>query len=649
MNSKALFGPLLVCALFWALGSSTPIAAGGGDEQVSTPQDRPIPPGCPVSNVVAAFGNIPPRGGQPVQFLWGPFGKPDFGSPFPCKHFQGIASMEAHNGTQYFFLTRSGNKTASCDDPDDPGELWVFRDDDPPTACHRIVFDGSPGRPGWMHPGGVQLIDGVLVVPVEKKWPEGGGGAILLFDVQDPEEPEFLKQIEQFGTTVLKPPGVVAVTKMPDGKYLFAVTGGDYDGTDTVWFGLSASTDLRHPDLAIDFYDDWKHAELGPDKDKWSCGRSSVFCGDFGFQTLNFIRDTNGALYIAGTDNDTSPIDSGEDWARLFRVYPGPGNTTLAYAAERHLYVGDPENMGDLDAAGGFYVTPSGHLILYTCDHNGDDTRALGGRFESTYYNDAIPPVTTHTLAGILGEHGWYVSPVQVTLNASDTCGSGAELTQYSIDSGAWQTYTGPFVYSAGGSHDVRYRSQDTAGNWESEKTVSFRIDTVTPTGSIGLNHDASRTHSALVQVNPSASDAHSGVWQMRLRDAGGSWAAWQGYTGSAVLWQLPATTGRSYSVEAQFKDWAGNVSQVYTDDIYLDIYPSRPRSSGYLLAASTWGACGTGDSSANYLRQGTLGQPSMIGQLSSANYAVSSGYWAVQGKGMGVGFIYLPLVLRNR
>ncbi len=257
---------------------------------------------------------------------------------------------------------------------------------------------------------------------------------------------------------------------------------------------------------------------------------------------------------------------------------------------------------------------------------------------------DTTPPATTCSLSGTSGENDWYISNVQVTLNASDSGGSGLKLTQYKIDDGSWQTYSGPFTVSGDDRHTIYYKAQDKAGNWEAEKRAYASIDTVAPTGSFTLNSDATTTPSVLVWANPSASDATSGLALMRLRDAGGEWSDWRSYA-SRALWQLPAVTGNSCTVETQFKDRAGHQSAVYQASILLDIYPDRPSSANYRLARSTWGAAPGDGQSANYRLQGTLGQPSMIGIMSSAHYRLSSGYWLEQGWGYTV---YLPLVLRN-
>ncbi len=93
---------------------------------------------------------------------------------------------------------------------------------------------------------------------------------------------------------------------------------------------------------------------------------------------------------------------------------------------------------------------------------------------------DTIAPVTAVSLSGTLSG-GIYISPVTVTLSASDS-GSGVAATYYQIDGGALLTYAGPFSVSATGSHTVIFHSRDVAGNVESNKATAFTIKAPTST-----------------------------------------------------------------------------------------------------------------------------------------------------------------------
>jgi subtilase family serine protease len=93
---------------------------------------------------------------------------------------------------------------------------------------------------------------------------------------------------------------------------------------------------------------------------------------------------------------------------------------------------------------------------------------------------DTIAPVTAVSLSGTLSG-GIYISPVTVTLSASDS-GSGVAATYYQIDGGVLLTYAGPFSVSATGAHTIVFHSTDVAGNVESNKSTSFTIKALTST-----------------------------------------------------------------------------------------------------------------------------------------------------------------------
>jgi hypothetical protein len=98
-----------------------------------------------------------------------------------------------------------------------------------------------------------------------------------------------------------------------------------------------------------------------------------------------------------------------------------------------------------------------------------------GSQFIWKYVSpDTIPPVTTCTLTGEMSE-GIYVSNVTVTLTATDN-GSGVDYTTYKLDTGAWTTYSTPFIVTEDGSHTVLFYSVDRNGNIEQQQTSTFTI-----------------------------------------------------------------------------------------------------------------------------------------------------------------------------
>jgi FtsP/CotA-like multicopper oxidase with cupredoxin domain len=128
------------------------------------------------------------------------------------------------------------------------------------------------------------------------------------------------------------------------------------------------------------------------------------------------------------------------------------------------------------DYAGPFDVaTPGAHQVEYrSIDRKGN----VGEAKTATIKIDAGAPTTTHTLDPASPDAPlglFYLSAVTVKLAAGDgPDGSGVTLTEYRIDDGDWQKYEAPFTVTGIGMRTVTYRSRDTAGNAEADKTVSW-------------------------------------------------------------------------------------------------------------------------------------------------------------------------------
>ena len=92
--------------------------------------------------------------------------------------------------------------------------------------------------------------------------------------------------------------------------------------------------------------------------------------------------------------------------------------------------------------------------------------------------------------------------------------------------------------------------------------------DTVSPAGSVQIDSGARRTTTRAVALDLNATDPtpSSGLDSMRLKNAGGSWSAWQPYAESKG-WKLTRGAGKK-TVYAQYRDAAGNVSARTSDSI---------------------------------------------------------------------------------
>jgi hypothetical protein len=189
---------------------------------------------------------------------------------------------------------------------------------------------------------------------------------------------------------------------------------------------------------------------------------------------------------------------------------------------------------------------------------------------------DSVKPNTTDTLAGTQGTNGWFTSaPVSVALNASDST-SGVAITYYAVDGGGQQTYAGSaFLISSEGIHRISFWSVDVAGNTESVKGDTIKIDTVKPntTDTLSGVQGSKGWFTSAVNVALTASDDTSGVAATYyIIDDGGP----QTYTGSAFsVSQQGAHQIALWSVDA-----AGNAESAELDHFTIDsVKPSTSDS----------------------------------------------------------------------
>jgi len=120
----------------------------------------------------------------------------------------------------------------------------------------------------------------------------------------------------------------------------------------------------------------------------------------------------------------------------------------------------------------------------YMIDENNKDRYPLVKPW--THPTDSTPPATTISLSGVLGDNDWFTSDVSVTLSATDD--TEVAKTEYSFNNTTWITYTAPFTITDEGETVVYYKSTDKAGNLETVKTKTIRIDKTKPKANAGTD-----------------------------------------------------------------------------------------------------------------------------------------------------------------
>jgi plastocyanin len=176
---------------------------------------------------------------------------------------------------------------------------------------------------------------------------------------------------------------------------------------------------------------------------------------------------------------------------------------------------------------------------------------------------DTTAPTPRAQVTGTQNAQGQYVGSASVAVTATDEAGgSGVDRIEYAIgDTGAWQPYTAPVVVDQVGSHKVRYRAVDKAGNVSAEKSADFTVvappsdDTAPPdtSATVSGEQNPDGTYVDMATVTVSASDTGSGVNTIEYAVNDGSW---QPYTMPVMVHQVG-----SHTVRYRATDKAGNVA----------------------------------------------------------------------------------------
>ncbi len=125
------------------------------------------------------------------------------------------------------------------------------------------------------------------------------------------------------------------------------------------------------------------------------------------------------------------------------------------------------------------------------------------------------------------------------------------------------------------GEISVSLSVRDLVGNYGFPLVWSFSVDTEGPSGTIMVNNGDEMTTSTIVTLNLTSEDDNSEVEQMMIsNDNIFDTETWETFSTLRRNWVLPAINGER-QVYAQFKDEAGNVSEVVSDKINLVIIAS--------------------------------------------------------------------------
>lgn len=272
----------------------------------------------------------------------------------------------------------------------------------------------------------------------------------------------------------------------------------------------------------------------------------------------------------AGAEAETSfkiaPLPADLTWSKTDLIYTGSEQSVSATVA--NALEGDSFAI----AYEGNTQTKAGNSYTATVTDLGNDNYTLTGA-TGVSQNWSISYLQTSAAAQVSGAKGnndWYISPVKLVPDSG---------YQISTDKTDWKDSLGD--YTDQGEQSAGYYLKETAtGAVTDKKTVTFKIDTGMPSGSIRIGEntfDSSLKDITYgywfkdnVSVDITGADSASGIASVEYQavsaeesyDANGTWLPWNAEE------KLSLTEGGRYVVYARVTDNAGNQTIVNSDGV---------------------------------------------------------------------------------
>ena len=272
----------------------------------------------------------------------------------------------------------------------------------------------------------------------------------------------------------------------------------------------------------------------------------------------------------AGAEAETSfmiaPLPADLTWSKTDLIYTGSEQSVSATVA--NAVEGDSFAI----AYKGNTQTEAGDSYTATVTDLGNDNYTLTGAtgVSQNWSISYLQSSAAAQVSGTKGNNDWYISPVKLVPDSG---------YQISMDKTDWKESLGD--YTEQGEQSAGYYLKETAtGAVTDKKTVTFKIDTGMPSGSIRIGEntfDSSLKNITYgywfkdkVSVDITGADSASGIASVEYQavsaeesyDANGTWLPWNAEE------KLSLTESGRYVVYARVTDNAGNQTIVNSDGV---------------------------------------------------------------------------------
>ncbi|MCL7455057.1 MAG: CHAP domain-containing protein, partial [Anaerolineae bacterium] len=292
---------------------------------------------------------------------------------------------------------------------------------------------------------------------------------------------------------------------------------------------------------------------------------------------------------------------------------------------------------------------PLGEGERFVAVRAGDQAGNVGPAIRFSFFVDTTPPTNPAAIQPgcDAGNNQWQntcYDPAFTWLGASDGDGSGIKGYHYAWGDSELRV---PDVYTTASTFDpepvaapggcatyfLNVATEDNLGQvGAAGPAFVLRYDgSPPPTATLTIDGGAATTNQPGVRLAIAGQDPCSGISAMRLSHDGLDWTEWLAYQ-TELDWLLPLLDEQDVPVYLELRDAAGNVSDVVSDTIYLDLYPEQPHSASFLLCASALDAGGGLQSSAGFSLAASIGQPWAGNGLIGTSYRLDAGLLGTSG-----------------
>jgi hypothetical protein len=208
-------------------------------------------------------------------------------------------------------------------------------------------------------------------------------------------------------------------------------------------------------------------------------------------------------------------------------------------------------------------------VYMWLRDGAGNSNQDTAVALPDALWYDGTPPATTITMTGMLGDGGWYRSPIDFTLTAEDSA-SGLKEVRWQVDDSEWNVGDA-FTVGSDGWHVVRIASADMAGNVEPPHMRSVSIDRQAPQvwmASLSRYQPSTRFDVGWMGSDPSPG---SGMRSFDIQYRDGTNGDWQDWLTDTTLTNATfrGERGHSYYFRGRARDLAGNQSSFTGNNTY--------------------------------------------------------------------------------